>query len=254
MPFRGVETAAGSAIERLPSEPVHLRLLGGFALVRGARALELPVAVQRLVAFLALERVPRRRGYVAGVLWPDVTADHASGSLRSALWRLGRIGPGIVRVSTGRLELGTTVSVDVDDLAACARRLDSAGAVPTESDFALASLARDMLVDWYDDWLVYERERILELGLQVLETGCQRLLDVGRFGEALRAAHAAVRIEPLRESAHRAVVRVHLAQGNVAVAIRQYRLYRAMLQTELALEPSAEMERLVHALRHADPV
>ena len=73
----------------------------------------------------------------------------------------------------------------------------------------------------------------------------ERLTGAGRLKEALDVGLAAVAGEPLRESAQRALVRVHLAEGNVGEAIRQYRLYRRLLSEQLGIEPSRLMEDLV---------
>jgi DNA-binding SARP family transcriptional activator len=54
-----------------------------------------------------------------------------------------------------------------------------------------------------------------------------------------------VKAGPLRESAHRTVLPVHLAEGNLAEALRAYERFRAMLADELELQPSAQMARLV---------
>ncbi|MFF0086754.1 BTAD domain-containing putative transcriptional regulator [Streptomyces canus] len=53
----------------------------------------------------------------------------------------------------------------------------------------------------------------------------------GSLALALEAALANVRIEPLRESAHRAVVAAHLSEGNVIEAVRHYRAYRLLCRT-----------------------
>jgi DNA-binding SARP family transcriptional activator len=72
-----------------------------------------------------------------------------------------------------------------------------------------------------------------------------RLAFLGRHCEALEAAYAAVRAEPLRESAHRTVVRVHLAQGNLAEALRAYEFFRTLVHEELGVPPTEQMTRLV---------
>jgi DNA-binding SARP family transcriptional activator len=59
---------------------------------------------------------------------------------------------------------------------------------------------------------------------------------------------AAVACEPLRESTHRAVVRAHLAEGNPAEALRQYRSYRQLLNDELGLPPSRQFQELIAGL------
>ena len=55
-------------------------------------------------------------------------------------------------------------------------------------------------------------------------------------------------MEPLRESGHRSVIRVHLAEGNQADALRQYHLFRNLLRQELRLEPSDQMHELMAEL------
>ena len=53
----------------------------------------------------------------------------------------------------------------------------------------LAALKGEILPDWYDDWLLLERERIRQLRLHALEAiRCTRLTAAGRFGEAIEAA------------------------------------------------------------------
>ena len=56
---------------------------------------------------------------------------------------------------------------------------------------------------------------------------------------------AVVDAEPLRESARRIVMRVHLAQGNIAEAIQEHHRYRRLLQSEFGVEPSDEMDALL---------
>ncbi|MCX2946940.1 AfsR/SARP family transcriptional regulator [Lentzea sp. NEAU-D7] len=59
---------------------------------------------------------------------------------------------------------------------------------------------------------------------------------------------AAVQTDPLRESAHRTLVQLHLADGNPAQALRQYQTYRALLRAELGLEPSPHIHDLMRPL------
>jgi DNA-binding SARP family transcriptional activator len=61
----------------------------------------------------------------------------------------------------------------------------------------------------------------------------------------VEAGLAAVRAEPLRESAHRTLVRAHLAEGNRFEANRQYHNCRRLLQAELGLEPSRGLRELI---------
>jgi DNA-binding SARP family transcriptional activator len=106
----------------------------------------------------------------------------------------------------------------------------------------------DLLPDWYDDWVLIERERFRQLRLHALEALCEALGGAGAYGMAIEAGLACVAAEPLRESAHRALMKVHLAEGNPAEAVRQYRLYRKLAAEELGLAPSGQMQHIVQAL------
>jgi DNA-binding SARP family transcriptional activator len=59
---------------------------------------------------------------------------------------------------------------------------------------------------------------------------------------------AAVRAEPLRESAQRALIAAHLAEGNCGEALDQFKSYERLLASELGLCPSAQMLELVSAI------
>jgi DNA-binding SARP family transcriptional activator len=78
-----------------------------------------------------------------------------------------------------------------------------------------------------------------------LEALADRLLAAGRFGEAADAALAAVRAEPLRESARAVLIRVHLAEGNQSEALGEFARYRTLLQTELGLDPTPRLRGLI---------
>jgi DNA-binding SARP family transcriptional activator len=112
-------------------------------------------------------------------------------------------------------------------------------------DVDRASFGADLLPDWTDDWVMIERERLRQLRLHALETLCDRLAEARRFGESVQAGLAAVRAEPLRESAQRSLIRAYLAEGNQGEAIRQYRAFRQLLLEELGVAPSRELEELV---------
>lgn len=108
-----------------------------------------------------------------------------------------------------------------------------------------AVLSDDILPEWSEEWLLSTREWFRQVRLHALEALCGRLCREARFGEALEAGLAAIACEPLRESSHRAVVRAHLAEGNAAEALRQYRSYRRLLRHELGLPPSAQFQELI---------
>jgi DNA-binding SARP family transcriptional activator len=231
----------------------RVTLLDGFAIDLGGPgsprvADDLPRGVQRLVAHLVLRRQPTRTA-IAGQLWPDLTEKHAQGSLRSALWRLQKVARGLVETPGGALWLAADVRVDVHELGNWCRRVADPRTALDDLRLPHPGLHGELLPGWYDDWVLLERERVHQERMHALEAVAIRLTAQRRFAEALQAALAAVRAEPLRESAHRSVVEVHLAEGNVAEALRAYDAFHGLLRDELGVGPTVQMTRLVRDLR-----
>jgi DNA-binding SARP family transcriptional activator len=227
-----------------------LRLINGFEFRSQGTTVELPPSTQRLLALLAIQARPVQRLFVAGMLWTDACEGRAAGALRTALWRAGGTDGGLVDAHHSRLALSPDVVVDLRDTTARARSLLRDPRRPDRQDVEALLDCGDLLPDWYDDWVIVERERFRQLRRQALDVLCELLLEEGVLSDAAEAAVAAVAADPLRESAHRALMRVHLAQGIACEALRQYERCRSLL-AHLGLEPSGTMEELVAPLRRA---
>jgi DNA-binding SARP family transcriptional activator len=225
------------------SRTVRLGLLQGFQLQCAESEVDLPLSSQRVLAFLALQVRPQARCYVAAVLWMNFAEERAGASLRSALWRINRCGHPLVAADTRALRLMPDVVVDLRESARSARRVlagEAKGGGVRVEDLT----AGDLLPGWYDEWVVTEREHFRQLRLHALEKLCEQLTDEGRFGQSVEAGLAAVSAEPLRESAHRVLIRAYLTEGNRGEAIRQYEACRQVLRRELDIDPSP----VTHAL------
>jgi len=225
---------------------VRLRLLDGFELRQNGARVELPLAAQRLLAFLALHNRPMTRLYVAGALWIDASEERSRANLRATLWRLRKPGAPLVEASSTHVRLGSEVVVDVASLVSSAQEMLRGH--DRDGDLEDACLGGDLLPDWYDEWVLEERERLRQLRVHALEALAERLAARERFGQAIEAALAAVRAEPLRESSERVLIKVHLAEGNHGEALRRYLGYRRRLRDALGIEPSRQMTELVAEL------
>jgi SARP family transcriptional regulator, regulator of embCAB operon len=226
----------------------QVRLLGRFGLLDGPAALAVPPGAERVLALLALQGSALGRSRVAGTLWPDVTERRARACLRSALLRLLPLASAAVRVTPAELALDETVPVDLRGGQALARRLLDPAVRPAKDDLgeaAMAVLATELLPGWSDDWLAPAAESWRQLRLHALEALTGHLVAARRYGEAAEAAVAAVAAEPLRESAHSALIRLHLVEGNRSEALRQYCRYRRLLRAELGVEPTAALDQLL---------
>ncbi len=239
-----VPTSGPAAMEA----PLLVRLLDGFRLDIGHREVVLPVHAQRVLAFLAISRpfgMPQRRTALAERLWCGGTHERAQASLRTAIWRIRKADDRLVHADRDRVHLGVNVEVDVEQSLGQAGRLLDDGGELVPADAVTTGLMADLLPGWEEDWLMIERERIHQVRIQALVALSHRLCGLGRFLPALDAAYTAIAAEPLHESAHAALVDVHLAEGNVVQARRHVDNYRRLLWDEMGLRPSAALESRV---------
>jgi DNA-binding SARP family transcriptional activator len=224
--------------------------MDGFTLEVSGREVELPVHAQRVLAFLALRDGAQPRQRVAERLWLDVPRERALASLRTALWRIRRACTDLVRCPGGRLALGQQVDVDAHRLVAEAGQLVRDASGISLAQIRMRPLEAELLPDWDEDWLLFERERLHQMCIHALEALSRRLVDVGQFAHAIEAAQAAIAAEPLRESAHLALIDAYLAEGNMIEAQRDVEKFAAMLWDELGSEPSTRLvERFEQPLR-----
>jgi DNA-binding SARP family transcriptional activator len=236
---------AGTRVGLAPvTAHIHISLLGSFRLSRAGLAIPLPIQCQRLLALLGLTN-RMSRSTTSYMLRPDASEQHAMGSLRSAIWRLNRACPGALQSTRDCLDLTQSVTVDVRQLTDVVRQILRQPEDLAAKELAHGALSTELLPGWYDDWILTERERLRQLRLRALEACAENLLERAHYALALEVAQAAVRSEPLRESAHRLTLRILLAQGNRAEAVRQFDLFRRLLAAEIGLEPCQQTWHLV---------
>jgi DNA-binding SARP family transcriptional activator len=244
-------------VDRLVARENHpdarvLHLYGGAWVSRGGEWIDIPEGSKRLLVFVALHRGRVSRSYAAGRLWPVGDDVRAGGNLRSALWRLNRSHLDLIEADKCTLRLRHQVTIDVDVIGAWAARLIAG--VPADGDLAVAPTgadALDLLPGWYDDWVLLERERLRQRMLHALEALSRHLVRARRCAEAVEAAMTAVSAEPLRESAQRALLEAHLAEGNWVEGRRGFETYRRLLWRELRVEPGCGLTALL--ARHNSP-
>ncbi|HZO69876.1 MAG TPA: BTAD domain-containing putative transcriptional regulator [Kribbellaceae bacterium] len=227
---------------------LSLRLLDRFGLFDDQGPVPVPAGSERVLALLAVDGRTLGRVRLAGALWPHTTDRRAQACLRSALRRLPARARAAVSVDPAVVALSAGVLVDMRAAQQLAHRLIAPAGRPTEADLdaaTIATLTSELLPDWYEDWVVSAAEGWRQLRMHALEALADHLASSGRYGEAIEAALAAVGADPLRESARRALIRVHLAEGNRSEALREFDRYRRLLGTELGLQPTAALHRLV---------
>jgi len=227
--------------EYLNATVVHL-FAGPYVTV-GQERRDVPEGSKQLLTFVALRRRRVERRQAAGAMWPLGDEERAAGNLRSALWRLRRAGIDVVVADKWSLALAADVLVDLHAMERWATSLIEGR--PDTQDMAIppsVSDALNLLPGFYEDWALIERERVRQRILHALEALSERLAAAGRFADAIEAAMLATCAEPLRESAHRTLIRAHVAEGNLTEARRIYLAYQALLRRELGVVPSVQFE------------
>ncbi|MDE3725287.1 BTAD domain-containing putative transcriptional regulator [Nocardiopsis sp. N85] len=226
----------------------RISLLGGFGLSDGHVDVAIAEGPQRLIAFLALRKKPVRRTLAAGALWPGSSPDHAHSSLRSTLARLDDAARSALEVTASKLGIADRITVDLWESEALARRLigpHESLKVHHSAAADVSALSSDVLPDRYEDWVIVEAEAWRQRRLHALEALTDDLRAEGAFGDAVAAAQAAIKADGLRESPRAALIRVHLAEGNVSEALREFSRYRELLLRELGLEPTPRLRDLL---------
>jgi DNA-binding SARP family transcriptional activator len=223
--------------------PYRLQLIGGFRLLRRGLPVTISPSAQRLLAYVALQLGPVTRDRVATALWLEKSDERARANLRSALWRVGQGADGVLVSQGEMIAVAEGVEVDVRTLEAQAQAV-LAGSEPPPS-FESPLFADELLPNWFDEWVLSERERLRQTRLHALEAMAELMLRRADYASALDMALSAVRAEPLRETSNRLVVTIHVAEGNPSEARRAYERFRRQLWEEMGLRPSRRIRSII---------
>jgi len=146
--------------------------------------------------------------------------------------------------STYALRLGADVWIDLDAAAEAIHLAESGmsdGDLQTASGWRLAARAissRPLLPGEEGEWLDGLRSRLADIRLRALECLAEVWIAHGDHALAARDAAEAIAIDPYRESAHRLLIRAHLAAGDRGAAAEALAACQRTLQEELGVTPS----------------
>ena len=243
----------------------HLRIsLFGCMRVNNASEQEIRLThgSQVLLAYLLLYRHRAHpREVLANLLWGEFEQDRARKSLNTTVWRLRTAmndsvhepdDAYIVSTSLGELEFNPQSHywLDVQAFEQPVQHILSKALpiVTTEEITSLDQCAQlyqgDLLEGFYQEWVLQERERLRCLYLACLYYLMQYYHCQGESEKGLVYGLKILHLEPLREEVHREVMRLYLAGGQRALAIRQYELCCQVLASELGILPMPETQSL----------
>ena len=246
-----------------PDSRLELRILGTFEALVDGEPVKLIPQPERLLATLTL-----RAGEALSVdvliesVWDDAAPASAPSTLRLYVSQLRRVlPPG--RLVTERagyrllVEEGELDAERFEHLLADGRRALAGG-----NDRLADSVLARALALWRGDVLgelggeLFARAealRLQELRLQCVEGRCEAGLRLGRHEELIADLDRLVAEHPLRERLRVQLMTALYRAGRQADALACYREGRAYLDTELGLEPGAELRDLERRILAQDP-
>lgn len=258
--------------ECMAAEQLHVRMFGKLQVERKDRAVAgLDVRkVQELFCYLLLHRSqPHPRETLASLLWAEYPTAQSRTYLRKALWQLQTAlnpDPGaatqlfLFEPDWVRLNADVDLWCDVavfEETAARARGIrgcDLDPALVSALQAAVDLYSGDLLDGWYQDWCLYERERLQLLYLALLDklvayAERHQLYELGiAYGVRI------LRCDRAHESTHRGLMRLHAMSGDRTAALRQYERCRAALHEELGVEPEDDTMTLYRRICANQPV
>src|SRR5215470_13311446 len=235
----------------------ELTLFGGFEVKLAGQVVDLPGQKDRaLLALLALPPgATHSRDKLATLLWSERGDQQARDCLKHALTRLRHFlhpadpPPIVADRQSVRLD-AAAVTTDV----ATFERLVGAGA-PDALEQA-ATLYRGDLLDGiglrdpaFEDWLLVERQRLRQRAEEALTELITQSLATGARERAATAARRLLSLDPLRESACRALMQTHAERAETVQALKAYETLRDRLHRELGVKPEPETTRLYESIR-----
>ena len=249
---------------------LKIRLFGQVSVQRDGKSLSgLSTKTLELLCYLLLHR---ERGHtreaLAGLFWPDAPDSLSKKYLRQAIWRLGAalaIPSGQAQAESGQLLIvhpdWIRVNTDAEwwlDVAVFERAYDLHRDIPGENltdaqaqalEAAALLYRGDLIETWYQDWCVYERDRLRLTYLAMLDQLMSHCEARGHYAKGIAFGQTVLRHDSARESTHRQLMRLYYRAGDRTTALRQYDRCVAALAKHFSLAPSRETIDLYHQVR-----
>lgn len=228
--------------------------------------------VQELFCYLLLHRDHiHSREVLTGLLWGDSSTVQAKKSLRQTLWQMqASLGiqstPGsdrVLLIEADWIQVNTNADlwIDVAEFESAfslvqgkhGETLDAASVEVLRHAVDLYSA--DLLEGWYQDWCIFERERLQNIYLAMLDKLIAYCEAHQEHEAGIAYGVCILRYDRAHERTHRRLMRLYYGAGDRAAALRQYQRCLAALREELDAQPSQRTTALyeqIQADRHED--
>lgn len=250
---------------------IHVALFGRFGLTHDGKELSVcnSAKAEELFCFLLLHRDrPHAREKLASILWGDhCTTATARKYLRNSLWRLQTMLDDqqeqtfseVLEVEPDWIHFkpSSRLSTDVipfEKAYAAAKGKSGYALTPLEAqgiELAIQQYRGYLLENRYEDWCVFERERLHQIYLVMLDKLMTYCDAHGRYEEGLSYGRRILQYDRAREHSHRHMMLLHMRSGDRTGALRQYTECVTALKEEFDVEPSERTQALYKRIRAA---
>lgn len=249
---------------------LHVSLFGHLTVEQDKLPMvDLPAKAQELFCYLLLHRDRgHTREALASLLWPDASCSLSPKYLRQTLWQLQSaldvrsaagepVADALILLNPGWIRINPQAPLWLDvALFEDAYRLvcDIPGPqLPYETarlvEEAVQLYRGDLLETWYQDWCLFERERLQLCYLALLDKLMSYCEGQRLYEKGVAYGHKILRYDRAREATYRRLMRLYFLAGDRTAALREYERCVAALTQELQLAPSQLTVTLYEQIR-----
>ena len=213
------------------------------------------VKVQELLCYLLLHRHRiHTRESLAALLWQDASPEQARCYLRKALWQLQSALLAEDSLANHQLLTVEKVWIGINpvnglwlDVAVVEEAYESCEGIRGDrlNEEQVCHLKQaadvykgDLLEGWYDDWCMYERERLQRMYLIILDKLVENCIACGEYEMGLSFGLRILEYDIAHERTHRHLMRLYYLAGDRTKSLRQFEKCETLLQKELGVTPS----------------
>jgi DNA-binding SARP family transcriptional activator len=227
--------------------------------------------VQELFSYLLIHRERSHpRETLAGILWDAQSTAQSKKYLRQALWQLQNAfqkskadaREPILNVGAEWIQINPVVKfhLDIEELESAfkstkgvrGRELSASQIDALET--AVDQYQDDLLLGWYQDWCIFERERLQNMFLAILDKLMGYFEAHGYYEDGIIYGTRILGFDRARERTHRSLMRLYYLADDRTGALRQYKRCVQALEEELGVKPAKSTEDLYALLVEDRPI
>lgn len=213
--------------------------------------------LQELFSYLLLYRqTSHPRELLAALLWSEYPTPQSKKYLRQTLWQLQTALDAhtarILIVEPDWIQINPAVEIHLD-VALLENVYQSMQGIAGQNLSAeqanllrigVAAYSGNLLEGWYHDWCLYERERLQNMFVAMLDKLMDYCEKQGDYESGLGYGMRILRYECARERTHKQMMRLYYLAGDRTAALRQYERCVTVLRDELGVQPSEKTQDL----------